>query len=67
MVKKVDYNAKIKGNESKYFYASDYNKLMNSIFDAKIKNKKSINKSGISKVVNNTDLDEKIKNSIRIS
>ena len=39
---------------------------MNSIFDAKIKNKKSINKSGISKVVNNTDLDEKIKNSIKI-
>ena len=33
---------------------------MNEIFDAKIQNKKIVNKSNISEFINNTDLDEKI-------
>ena len=35
---------------------------MNNVLGSKIKNKKLDNKSDISKFINSTDLDEKIKN-----
>ena len=41
--------------ESKYFTTSDYNKFMNNILDAKIKNKKLVNKS-VSGFIDNSDL-----------
>ena len=37
LVKKIDYDVKIKIMEGKYFTASDYNKFTNKIIDAKIK------------------------------
>ena len=36
LVKKADYDAKIKEIESRYFTTSDYNKFMNIILDAEI-------------------------------
>ena len=47
IVKKVDYSAKILDIESKYFTMSDYHKFRNDIFDAKVKNKKLVNKCDI--------------------
>ena len=40
LVKKADYDAKIKEIESRYFTTSDYNKFMNIILDAKITEQK---------------------------
>ena len=41
----------------KKIITSDYNKLTNDILDAKIIYKELINKSGISRSINNNDLD----------
>ena len=47
--------------EGKYFTTSDYNKFTNEILDAKIKNKKLVNKSDISEFINSSNLDKKIE------
>ena len=61
IVKKADYDAKISDIEKHYFTTSDYNKFTNDILDAKIKNKKLVNEFHISVLINNTGLNEKIK------
>ena len=43
LVKKTNYDAKIKYIEGKYFTTSDYNKFTNDILDAKIKQKELVN------------------------
>ena len=53
LVKETDYDEKIKGFENKYFTTSDYNKFMNNILDAKIKNTKLVNKYDIFGFINN--------------
>ena len=60
-VKKEDYVEKIKEIEGKYFTTYDYNKITNNIHDAKIKNKILVNRSDISGIIHNTDLDEEKK------
>ena len=45
----------------KYFTTSHYNKFTNEILNAKLKNKKLVNKSDISEFINNSDLDKKIE------
>ena len=58
---KTDYDAKILEIEKNYFTNSDYNKFTNKIFDGNIKNKELVNKSDISKFINNSNLDKKIE------
>ena len=41
-VKKANFGAKVTDIQSKYFTASDYNKSMNDIFNAKIKTKNQL-------------------------
>ena len=60
-VKKEDYVEKIKEIEGKYFTTYDYNKITNNIHDVKIKNKILVNRSDISGIIHNTDLDEEKK------
>ena len=48
-VKKIDYDAKIKEIEGKYFTTTDYNKFTSDILDVKIKQKDSVNKSNSDK------------------
>ena len=62
LVKITDYDAKISDIEGKYFTASDYNKFMSDILDAKIKQKALVKKSDISNLVKNSDLDKSIIN-----
>ena len=62
LVKITDYDAKISDIEGRYFTASDYNKFMSDILDAKIKQKALVNKSDISNLVKNSDLDKSISN-----
>ena len=40
LVKKTDYDKKMSDIETKYFTASDYDKFMDKIFDAKLKIKR---------------------------
>ena len=40
LVKKTDYDTKIKDNKGKYFTIANYSKLTSDIFEAKIKQKK---------------------------
>ena len=40
LVKKTGHDTNIKDNEEKYFTTSDYNKFMNKILAAKMKQKK---------------------------
>ena len=47
--------------DDKYFTTSDYNKFTNNILYAKIKTKKLINESDISRFIKNTDLNKKLK------
>ena len=51
---------KISDIQKQYFTTSDYNKFMNDILDAKIKNKELVNKCDISGFINNSDLNNKI-------
>ena len=61
LVKKADYVEKIKETEDKYFTIFGYNKFPNNVLDVKIKNKNIVDKSDISKFINNSDLDKKIE------
>ena len=49
LVKKTDYDAKIKDIERKYFSTTDYNKFISDILDVKIKQKELVSKSDIDK------------------
>ena len=49
LVKKTDYDAKIKDIERKYFSTTDYNKFTSDILDVKIKQKELVSKSDIDK------------------
>ena len=49
LVKKTDYDAKIKDIERKYFRTTDYNKFTSDILDVKIKQKELVSKSDIDK------------------
>ena len=49
LIKKTDYDAKIKDIEGKYFFTADYNKFTSDIFDVKIKQKELVNKTDIDK------------------
>ena len=56
-----DFDAEIKDIKKKYFIASDYNKFMNNILDAKITAKKLVNKSGLNEKINTLAKREEIK------
>ena len=58
-MKQTGHDAKIKDIMGKYFTISGYNKFTNEILDAKINNKKLVNKSNISESANNSDLNQK--------
>ena len=59
-VKKTDYDAKISGTEKEYFTTADYNRFTSEPLDAKIKEKEIVNKSDISNLVKNSDLNTKL-------
>ena len=59
LVKRAGYEAKMKGIKDKYFTAADYIDFTNDILDDK--NKKIVNESDISGLINNTNFDENIK------
>ena len=61
-VKKTNYDLKILDIESKYFTTADYNKFTSQTLDAKIKQKKVIDKSNIADFINNADLHKKKSN-----
>ena len=48
---KADYDAEILEIENKCFATSDYNKSMSNTLDAKIKQKKLVNKYGFSEMI----------------
>ena len=58
--KKQLVTQKILDIESKYFTSVDYNKINSQTIDAKIKQKKLIDKSAIARFINNVDLDKKV-------
>ena len=60
LVKKTDYNAKISEIETKYFTAFANDKFTSEILNAKIKRKGLVDKSHISRLIDNSDLDKKI-------
>ena len=60
LVKKTDYDGKISDKKGRNFTVSDYNKFTSDILDAKIKQKELVNKSDISILVKNSDLDTKL-------
>ena len=60
LVKKTYYVGKISEIEGKYMTTSDYNKFTNDLLDAKIKQKELVNKSDISNLVKNSDLNTNI-------
>ena len=53
LVKKTDYDAKVKDIEGKYFITADYNKLTSDILDVKMKQKELVKKSDTDKIVIN--------------
>ena len=53
---KKTYDAKISDNEGKYFTTSDYSKCTSEILDARTKQKESVNKSDISNLIKNSDV-----------
>ena len=53
---------KILDTESKHFTTTDYNKFTSQILDAKIKQKRWVDKSAIAGFINNADLDKKSNN-----
>ena len=59
-VRKTDHNTKISDNEAKYFTTSYYNKFTKEILDAKIKDEGLVDKSDISNLVKNSDLNKKL-------
>ena len=60
LVKKTNYDAKISNIKGKCFTTSDYNKFTSDVPDAKIKQKEWVNKSDISNLVKNSDLNTKL-------
>ena len=60
LVKKADYDTKILDFERKYVTASDNNKFTSQTLDAKIKQKRLVDKSAVAGFINNTDLDKKV-------
>ena len=60
LVKKTDFNAKILNIEKKYFTTSDYNRFTKKILNVKIKEKGLLDKSNISNLVENSDLNTKL-------
>ena len=55
LVRKTDYDAKIKDIEGTYFSTVDYNRFASEIFDAKIKQKELDYKSDVSNLEKNLD------------
>ena len=55
-----NYDAKLSEIESQCFTTSDYNKFTNEIIDNKIKERKLVKKSDISRFIDSTNLDKKI-------
>ena len=55
LVKKTDYDAKIKDIEGTYFSTVNYNRFASEIFDAKIKQKELDYKSDVSNLEKNSD------------
>ena len=47
LVKKTDFDIKIKDTDEKYLTAADNKKLTSNMLDVKIKQKESVNKSDI--------------------
>ena len=60
LVKEKDYDGKIWDIKSKNFTMVDYNKTDSQTLDAKIKQKKLVDKSAIAGFINNPDFNEKI-------
>ena len=60
LVKKTDYNAKISRTEKKYFTTSNYNKFTKEILNVQIKEKSLVDKSDISNLVQNSNLNAKL-------
>ena len=55
LVRKTDYDAKIKDIERTYFSTVDYNRFASETFDAKIKQKELDYKSDVSNLEKNSD------------
>ena len=55
LVRKTDYDAKIKDIEGTYFSTVNYNRFASEIFDAKIKQKELDYKSDVSNLEKNSD------------
>ena len=62
LVKKADYAIKMLEIGRKYFTFSDYNKFTSDILDAKINQTEFVNKSDVSNLVKNSDLNTKTCN-----
>ena len=60
LVKKTDYNARKSEIERNYITTSDYNKFTSDILNAKIKQKKLVDKSDISNLIKISDLNTKL-------
>ena len=58
--KKQIMTQKILDTEFKHFTTTDYNKFTSQILDAKIKQKRWVDKSAIAGFINNADLDKKV-------
>ena len=58
--KKTDDDARISDIERKYFTTSDYNKFTREIIGAKIKEQGLVDKSNISNLVKNSNLNTKL-------
>ena len=59
LVKKTDSNSKISDIEKKFFITSDYDKFMSKTLDAKIREKRLLNKFNISNLAKNPELNIK--------
>ena len=66
LVKKMDYNTKVSDIEGKYFSTPDNNKFTRKIFETKIKEKGLVDKSSISNLLKNSDLNTNFSYKSRI-
>ena len=62
LVKKTVYDVTISEIERKYFVTADSDKLARSIFDIKVREKELVDKSNISILVKNSDLNKNLNN-----
>ena len=60
LVKKADYNMKITGIEANYLTTLDYYEFTGEILETKIKEKGLVDKSNISNLIKNSDLNTKL-------